>query len=358
MMLFLVLLMASIVAAGMLVWPLLRPAAAPGGAVPSASWRTALVLGFIVPMAAFSLYVGSGRPFAWLSDQAVRQAQTDSLSRIQSSIDELAARLRAQPEDLEGWLLLARSNQGIGRMAESLEAYARAVSLAPEDADLMVEYANALGRRQDRRLAGQPTVWIDRALAIAPDNLNALALAGAAALQQGQPERARAYWTRLRDLTPGDSGDRGRVDALLARIDGDTGPAVSAGMSAAAQPVPAAAAAAKVSGVVRISPALADRVAAGSTLFIFARALEGPPLPIAAVRKAATDWPVPFALDDGASMMQGRSLSAFDAVRLVARVSHSGSPEAQPGDLEGALEPVAVGAAGLEIVLDRIVQAR
>lgn len=362
MMLFLSLLLASIVAAGLLVWPLLRPAAERGVARPPADWRMALALGFAVPAVAFALYAGSGRPFAWFGDQAEQQAQADSLSRIQSSIDDLAARLRATPDDLEGWLLLARSYQGIGRMGESLEAYARAVALAPSDADLMVEYANTLGRQQGRSLAGQPTAWIERALAIQPDNLNALALAGAAALQQGEPARAREYWVRLRDLTPADSPDRPRVDALLARIDGDVGmmalPADHPVMTAEGAGSAPAAATAMVRGLVRISPALADRVSPGDTLFVFARALEGPPLPIAAVRKSAAGWPVHFVLDDASSMMQGRALSDFEAVQLVARVSHSGSPEAQAGDLEGRLAPVAVGADQLEIILDRVVENR
>src|SRR5690606_5672369 len=98
-------------------------------------------------------------------------------------------------------------------------AYAQAASLAPDDADLLVEYANALSRQQGRSLAGQPTELIERALALAPDNLNALALAGAAALQRGEARMAQAYWVRLRELVPADSEDYARIEALLARID-------------------------------------------------------------------------------------------------------------------------------------------
>src|SRR5690606_40832781 len=140
---------------------------------PPADWRMALALGFAVPAVAFALYAGSGRPCAWFGDQAEQQAHADSLSRIQSSIDDLAARLRATPDDLEGWLLLARSYQGIGRMGESLEAYARAVALAPSDGGLTVEDVNTLGRQHGRSLAGPPTAWVERGLAAAPDDRTA-----------------------------------------------------------------------------------------------------------------------------------------------------------------------------------------
>ena len=107
-----------------------------------------------------------------------------------------------------------------------------------------------------------------------------------------------------------------------------------------------------------LGPGLADRVAPGDTLYIFARASSGPPMPIAAVRSQAAGWPVRFSLDDQASMGQGRPLSAFEYVDIVARVSHTGSPTAQPGDLEGIVRRVAVGAEAVDLLIDRVIDGR
>lgn len=354
-MLFLFLVGATVLAVAILLLPLLRPAAVgPGQPRPQAAWRTALAIALFLPLIAFALYVGSGRPMDWMNAQSVQHAQGVDLAQARSLTDELARRLEAEPDNLEGWLLLARSRLGTGQAAEALSAYARVLELSPDEPDLLVEYANALSRQQGRSLAGKPTELIERALALAPDNLNALALGGAAALQRGQPRQAQAYWTHLRDLTPEGSPDRTRIEALLARVAGEGAEPATV---VAAQPDRSRPAAARafVRGVVQVSPQLAGRFAAGDTLFVFARAVGGSSRPIAAVRKQATGWPVAFVLDDGTSMMQDQALSAFSAVDLVARVSHSGSPTAQPGDLEGSLGAVAVGTDGLELVLDRVV---
>lgn len=356
MMLFLILiLVATTIAVAILVVPLLRyrPAGA-SNAVGGPAWRTAVVIAIALPMSALALYALSGRPVAWMVASTVGGGQADSVSRVRASIAELADRLKNEPDNAQGWLLLARSYQGTGQIAESVSAYARTSELMPDDPDLMVEYANVLSRRNGRSLAGRPTELLDRALQLEPDNLNALALAGAAALQRGDPAAAQEFWVRLRDLTDEDSPDRERIEALLARARGE--PAAVAAV-APKQDV-AAPSAAFVKGSVSVSPELADRVTQGDTLFIFARASSGPPMPIAAVRSQAAGWPVRFSLDDQASMGQGRPLSSFQYVDIVARVSHTGSTGAQPGDLEGVVRRVAVGSDAVDLVIDRLVEGR
>ncbi|TEA78983.1 tetratricopeptide repeat protein [Allopusillimonas ginsengisoli] len=358
MILFLYLAGATALALSFLLVPLLRPTVIADARVPTTHWRTALTVALAIPLLAFTLYVGSGRPFDWLgAGIATPHAQMGDLARMNAMTDELARRLQAQPESLENWLLLARSYQGTGRSAEALKAYAQAASLAPDDSDLLVEYANALSRQQGRSLAGQPTELIERALALAPDNLNALALAGAAALQRGEAQVAQAYWLRLRERIPAGSEDYARIEALLARIDNGerSVPTAAPAPVNAAATKHAATSPASIDGVVRVSPELSGRIAPGDSLFILARVAEGSSLPIAVVRKQAADWPVSFILDDGSAMMQDRALSAFETVELLARVSHTGNPAPQAGDIEGSLKSVAVGATGVELVLDRVV---
>lgn len=363
MMLFLSLaLVSTAIAVAILVGPLLRYAAHARNASQQSTggaWRMALVLTLALPMLALALYVGSGRPLAWMMSSSVGGAQADSVSQIHASIAELADKLKGEPDNVEGWLLLARSYQGTGLVAESLSAYARVYDLSPDDPDFLVEYANALSRQNGRSLAGKPTELLDHALQRAPDNLNVLALSGAAALQRGDAVAAQAFWVRLRDLTPPDSPDRERIEALLVRARG--GVADDGTTATSAVPVQgggAAPASVFVGGTVSISPELVGRVAQGDTLFIFARESVGAPIPIAAVRAQAAGWPVRFSLDDQASMGQGRPLSSFDYVDIVARISHSGNPSARPGDLEGVMRRIAVGTDAVELVIDHVVEAQ
>lgn len=356
--LFLILaLLATAIAVVILVTPLLRYANRSAGSAHSAdrpAWRTALVIAVVLPMSALALYASSGRPVAWMMATTAGGEQADSVSRVRASIAELADKLKNEPDNAQGWLLLARSYQGTGLVAESLSAYARASNLMPDDPDLLVEYANVLSRQNGRSLAGHPTELLERALQLEPDNLNALALAGAAALQRGDAVAAQAFWVRLRDLTDVDSPDRERIEALLARARGET-VAAPAGVTARTATAPLAT---FVKGSVTLSPELADRVAGGDTLFVFARPSTGAPMPIAAVRSQAAGWPIHFSLDDQASMGQGPPLSSFEYVDIVARVSHSGSTSAQPGDLEGIAHQVAVGADAIVLVIDRVVGGR
>ena len=171
--LFLILaLAATAVAVAILVVPLFRYANRPVGNARAGGppWRTALVIAFVLPVAALALYAGSGRPLAWMMATTMSGGQADSTSRLRASIAELADRLEQDPDNAEGWLLLARSYQGTGQIAESVSAYARASALAPDDPDLMVEYANVLSRQNGRSLAGRPSELLDRALQLAPDN--------------------------------------------------------------------------------------------------------------------------------------------------------------------------------------------
>src|SRR5699024_1701557 len=114
--------------------------------------------------------------------------------------DRLAQRLEQNGNNREGWLLLARSYHALGRLQDSVAAYDKAVALGPDNADLLIEYANTLSIAQGRDLSGKPWRLIRQALKIEPDNLNALALAGAAAVQAGRPDDAVRYWTHLKRL--------------------------------------------------------------------------------------------------------------------------------------------------------------
>jgi cytochrome c-type biogenesis protein CcmH len=240
----------------------------------------------------------------------------------------------------------------MGRYPEAVRAYERAAALVPRDADLLADYADALAVTQGRSLQGKPLELVQRALEIDPEHWKALALAGTAAFGRKDYGRAIAYWERLKRVVPGDSEVGRSVDASIAEARELAGAKPAA---AGAPKTPAAAAGAKVAGKVSLAQALAANTAPTDTVFIFARASSGPPLPLAVLRKQVRDLPLDFTLDDSMAMAPNLKLSGFAEVVVGARVSRSGNATPQSGDLQGLSKPVKVGATGLAIVIDTAV---
>jgi cytochrome c-type biogenesis protein CcmH len=255
--------------------------------------------------------------------------------------------------------MLARSYTALGRYADANTAYARAVALRPDDAQLLADHADTAAMLQGKRLAGAPAALIQRALQVDPDNLKALALAGTEAYERGDFAKAADYWQRLRKLVPAGSELESSVDANVqearALAAGRNPRQVTQGRPAAGSGPDASAAAGHIAGTVRLSPSIAARASPEDTVFIFARATEGPRMPLAILRRQVRDLPASFALDDSLAMAPTLRLSGFREVVVGARVSRSGNAMPQAGDLEGTVRPVRVGATNVEIVIDAAV---
>lgn len=329
-----------------------------------ANWGAALAVAIMLPFTAALIYFAVGQP-AVLNGGVPVSGVMAAAAPGDDAIAALSQRLAENDSDAEGWILLARSYFQLQRMDEALDAYRKATTLMADNPDLWVEYANTLAIAQDRNLSGEPERLVAHALELDPDNFNALAFAGLAALQRDDRALALRHWQRLAAQLPAGSEDRARIDSLIARAEGKgaptetalTPPAVPAADTAvAAAPQAAAAAGASIRGTVTLSGALAAKVAPSDSLFIFAKAANGPAMPLAAVRTRAAGWPVTFTLDDSSAMVAGMALSNFASVNIVARVSRLGNASAQPGDIEGTLENVMVGSDGVQLVLDHVVE--
>lgn len=322
--------------------------AGPGRSSVRGNWMTAGAFVILLPLLAVVVYRVVGTPAAL--NPAVMQAQTGQPHESsERAIAALEQRLAAQPDDVQGWVLLGRSYGQLERFDEAAAAYRKAVILDGDNPDLLIEYANVLAITRGRDLTGEPEQLIHHALDLNPDHLGALTFAGLVAFQRDDVPQALQYWHHLVALLPEDSDGRKRIEALIARTEAE-----QRGGPPAQGSAPAAATTA-ITGSVRLAPELAGQVQAGDTLYIFARAPEGPPMPLAAVRTQAAGWPVAFRLDDSSAMMENLALSNFSSVDIIARVSHQGSATAQPGDLEGAAERVAVGSQDVAITIDRVV---
>ena len=298
----------------------------------------ALAVGVAVPLLALALYFLVGNPAA--IQESVQHAY--SPAEIEAMLDRLAARLRESPGDVEGWRLLARSYAALGRFEDAANAYEKAASLAPRDAQLLADYADALAMARGRQLEGDPEKLIQRALAADPNNLKALALAGTAAFGRRDYAAAAAYWQRMLPHVAPDSEDARSIQANIdeARSFLKDKPAALAGLA----------------GTVSLAPALKAKVSADDVVFVFARAAEGPPMPLAVARARVRDLPYRFQLDDTMAMTPALKLSAFPKVTVTARISKGGAPTAQPGDLQGVLGPVANDSRSLQLVIDSVVR--
>ena len=339
--------------------------------------RTAVAVGLFVVIGSVATYLALGDPPSaapQLAAASPAQAGTTgngearhsvTPEQIQKMVDMLAERLRADPANTEGWLMLGRSYVALGRYRDAATALRRAADLLPGNANLMADLADVVGMAQGKRLAGEPARLVQQVLDIDPRHVKALALAGTVAFQAKDYPAARGYWERLVGVLPPDSpmqrGVRNNIAEAVALERGEPLPTqVPTGVAAAGAAGPAAAgsatatvAAAAISGRVTLAPALASRLAEGDTLFIFARAAQGPRMPLAIVRRGAV-LPADFTLDDSMAMAPSLKLSAFAQVVVGARISRSGNATPQPGDLIGQSAPMAPGTQGVAITIDSV----
>jgi cytochrome c-type biogenesis protein CcmH len=286
-----------------------------------------------IPLLAIGIYFAVGNPGAIAPQDAAQATQ----HQIEGMVERLAAKMKENPDDVEGWKMLGRSYAVMGRFPEAAEAYVKAATRAPRDADILVDLADVLAMANGQRLAGDPEKLIARALEIDPQNLKALALAGTAAFDRGDFAGATAHWERMLPLVAADSEDARVIRENVEQARAKAGASV------------------KLAGTVSLSPRLKGRAAPDDTLFIFARASQGPAVPLAVLRRKVRDLPLSFALDDSMAMAPGARLSAFPRVVVGARISKSGNAAPQPGDLQGSSAAVANDAAGVKIVIDGVV---
>lgn len=300
-------------------------------------WRgSAWLLGAAVPLVAVAVYLATGNPGAMDPSQQLPDA-----AQIESMVARLAAKLREHPEDADGWKLLGRSYMGMGRYREAVEAYAKAAARTPRDPQLLADFADALAMARGQSLQGEPEKLVQRALEIDPKNLKALALAGTAAYERSEYAKAADLWSRMLPLVPAGSED---AQAIGANVDEAR---KLAGIGAPQG---------GVRGTVRLAPELRAQVKPDDALFVFARAAEGPPMPLAVVRGRVADLPLEFRLDDAMAMAQGLKISAYPKVVVSARISKRGTAKPQPGDLQGASGPIANDASGVTVTIDTVVR--
>lgn len=358
----------------------LATAAEAPAATPGKPWAVAAFFAVLIPAVAIGFYLWVGVPEATDPKALAAASAQPGDHQIEELVAALEKKMQDRPDDVQGWMLLARSYAATGKTEKALKAYERLAKLAPDDASVLADYADALALSRGRNLAGEPTELVLRALKADPRHPKALALAGTAKLNSGDYAESLAYWERLYAVFPPDSPDASQVRDIIedvraraaaagkpqppskvlaaAKPQAGTAPKAAAGPQAPAAQQPAGkapgAVGKSVSGTVKLADALKGKAAPGDTLFIYARAESGSRIPLAILRGGAGELPKTFELDDTMSMSPAATLSAATSVVVEARVTKGGGATVQPGDLIGTSAPVAPGARGVTVVIDRV----
>lgn len=249
-------------------------------------------------------------------------------------IDRLAERLQNEPDNLQGWMLLARSYHETRQFDKAVEAYGKVLAKAPDNLDAKGYYAESLGEVAGS-FRGKPLELANEIVQQAPKNHNALWILGAAAAESGEALKAGGYFKKLRAEFPKESEDYKHLTQIIAQVGGDGAPEPDGATGGAAAPKKS------IKVKVSLTPALKKKAGADDTVFVFAKAASGPPMPLAIARKKVKDLPVEVTLDDSMGMAAGMNLSSFEQVVIGARVSKSGNAMPAAGDLQGQNAPVA-----------------
>jgi cytochrome c-type biogenesis protein CcmH len=320
----------------------------------SGRWATLLIIPAL-PLCAVLLYqqLGSVELIDRLQQAqsaqppAARQ-QAQSAASIDEMVAKLAERLQQQPDDLKGWVMLARSYTILKRYSEAEDAYANALRLGGENANLLADYADATVMANNGRFNDKAGELLTRVLELDPGNLKGLWLAGHWKNQSGDYAAALDYWQQAAAKLPPGGEDAAVIAEQISSVQAKLGITAAPAATVAAATTDAASPSATDSGSaaalsvsVSLDPQLAAAAAAEDTVFIFARATQGPRMPLAIVRKQVKDLPVTVTLDDSMAMMPAMKLSNFEQVDIGARISKSGNAMPESGDLQGIVSPIA-----------------
>ncbi|MCO6411271.1 MAG: c-type cytochrome biogenesis protein CcmI [Thiogranum sp.] len=324
----------------------------------SGRWAVGLV-GLLVPLVAVLLYLQLGAvDFQERREltAAAQGADADGHPLV-AMVAQLSQRMRENPDQLEGWLLLARSYAALNQFDNALEAYAQARRLVGDQPELLIDSADMLVMASGGQFTDEVGALLDQALSVQPDNAKGLWLKGHWKFRNNDIQGAIDNWKKAAAQLPPDSENVLAINQQIRQAQ------IALGMPQSEAPDAAApdtgkqqSAGGAIEVTVRLDPALTQQAAPGDTVFIFARAVEGPRMPLAIVRKQVADLPVSVRLDDSLAMTPAMVLSNFDQVAVGARVSRSGNAMAQSGDLEGLTSPVQVARGeAVEVVIDAAV---
>jgi len=319
--------------------PLLRSARREGR--PRMPFVLALALALVTPPLVLGAYLMVGTP------RSLQPAPVENQATLVEATQQLQESLQRKPDDAQGWALLAQAYSALNQPQQALDALNHLLKLKPDDPDAMVAWVEATAETSpSHQIDDASRAKLQRALQIEPTHQRALWLLGISDFQRKDYANATKQWKTLLPLLQPGSKVATAVQQELAAAEAHTRGRTPDAALVTADPAPASSVAVAPNTValnvtVKLDPKLAARVQPADTLFVFARAVDGPPMPLAVARLKASDLPAKITLTDAMAMTPAMTLSKFSEVNVAARISKSGNAMPQTGDLESAPVEVA-----------------
>ncbi len=290
-----------------------------------------LIAAVLVPLVGYGLYMH------WGASDKVQMAR--QFSEQPRTVEEMTAHLeqavKEQPDSAEAWYFLGRTYMNQERPADAAKAFARVVELAGRQPELLGQWAQAQYFAGDRQWSEQLQALTDEALQADPQELTSLGLLGIAAYEEGRYQDAVRFWEQLvaalPENDPSREAIRGGIERARQQVDGGSGNA-----EAGEAPAAASTQAAALQIQVQLDPKVAETVSPEDSVFVFARAVNGPPVPLAAKRLTVGDLPATVTLSDVDAMVPSLKISSVEQVTVMARVSRTG--DATKGEWMGQSE--------------------
>ncbi|MFZ2301083.1 MAG: c-type cytochrome biogenesis protein CcmI [Gallionella sp.] len=321
----------------------------------------AILLAILLPLCSVPLYLAIGNTKALLPQPVTPTGGDFGTIRSEAQLQELEKKLAKEPQNPNGWMVLARSYAEMERFQDAVRAYAELVKLVPGEAHIWASYADVYAMSHNQSLVGEPTLFLAKALELDGNNPMALALSGSAAMERADYAAAITHWTKLVNLMPQDNPELQMIrngiqqarnflalqkggKEKLAKLPTDKGSMKTTDNQAQT-----------IFGKVSLSPVLTDKVSPTDTVFIFVRNAEGSKTVVAALRKEVKDLPSQFIFDDSMVIQPKVKLSGLDKIEVVARISKTGDPTGKPGDLQGSTGVIKPDK-GLNITIDTVIK--
>jgi len=334
-----------------------KPGAA---AAPRYGKLTAVAILILVPALSLGLYawLGNYRTLQFIEDpqamQALMEQHPPRREEVQHMVNNLKLRLRRSPDDIRAWKLLAGAQQALEQYAGAAKAYDHLIRAKGETAELLADYAEAASMANQMQFTALARERLERSLVLAPNYPKSLMLGALAAIQGGDRKLALSRWKTLLAMHEPGSEQARLINMLISHTKQDLSPPAPASPSIDSRTA-AASGTARIQVDVSLDPALRDKISGRERVFVFARAVNGPPMPVAVKVLKAADLPASLVLDDSSSMPSGRRLSSVEQVRVGARISFSGQATPSSGDLEGQSETLRTqDNPSLNLIIDRV----
>lgn len=276
-----------------------------------------------LPVAAGAIYMTLGTPQALDPENLVAQsaptaAQTQQPPDMQEVVAGIKEHLATTPDDALGWFMLGRAHLSLSEFQEAEAALRRSREIDDTNIDVSIRLADAIALNQGGSLLGEPAEIVEAALELQPDHPQGLWLHGMALNEAGDQHTAIETWQRLLPLLSNDPNSSQQVKQLIANASQEAGIEVEVG---------------SVEVRVDVAAGLADDLPADMPVFVYAKAVSGPPMPLAVSRHTVGDLPLTVTLSDAQAMVETMKISDFTEVVVGARIAKSGNPVGQPGDL-------------------------